>query len=141
MPRYFTLGEARQLLPAVNRALREAIDAKRSLTDAEREWRATLQRITLTGGMSLDRGAAAQSREVRESSTSTLKRVLEKLDEIGCVVKDLDVGLIDFPARYRGKEVYLCWRLGEPDIDFWHPVEEGFAGRRAIDEDFLRECG
>jgi hypothetical protein len=67
--------------------------------------------------------------------------MFENFEEIGCVVKDLDIGLIDFPALYRGKEVYLCWRLGEPDIDFWHPTDEGFAGRRPIDGEFLRECG
>jgi len=51
-------------------------------------------------------------------------------------VKDLDIGLVDFPTLFRGAEVYLCWRLGEPAIQFWHGVDEGFAKRKAIDQDF-----
>ena len=58
------------------------------------------------------------------------------MQAIGCVVKDLDIGLIDFPTEFRGEEVYLCWKLGEPRIEFWHGVEEGFRGRKAIDQDF-----
>jgi hypothetical protein len=51
-------------------------------------------------------------------------------------VKDLDTGLVDFPTLFRGQEVYLCWKLGEASIEFWHSVDEGFRGRKAIDRDF-----
>jgi hypothetical protein len=57
------------------------------------------------------------------------------------VVKDLDTGLLDFPTLYQGREVYLCWRLGESQINYWHGVDEGFAGRKAIDDDFLANHG
>ena len=53
------------------------------------------------------------------------------------MVKDLDVGLIDFPTLYRGEEVYLCWKLGETGIQYWHGIDEGFRGRKKIDRDFL----
>ena len=53
------------------------------------------------------------------------------------MVKDLDVGLVDFPTLFRGEEVYLCWRMDEDDIDYWHGVHEGFAGRRPIDQQFI----
>ena len=59
------------------------------------------------------------------------------MQEIGCLIKDLDIGLIDFPTTYRGEEVYLCWKLGEPGIEYWHGVDEGFRGRKPIDQDFL----
>jgi hypothetical protein len=62
---------------------------------------------------------------------------VEKLEEAGVVVKDLDIGLVDFPTLYRGEEVYLCWRMDEPDIDYWHGVHEGFAGRKEIDQTFV----
>jgi hypothetical protein len=52
-------------------------------------------------------------------------------------VKDLELGLLDFPTLYRGKEVCLCWRLGEPEIAFWHEVDEGYKGRKPIDQAFL----
>ncbi len=60
-----------------------------------------------------------------------------RIKEIGCQLKDIDTGLIDFPTLYRDKEVYLCWKLGESGIGFWHHVEDGFRGRRPIDSEFL----
>jgi hypothetical protein len=141
MPRYFTLAEARQYLPAVGSVIREGIAARKTLATAEHDHHQMVERIMFSGGMAVDCQAAFQTREKRESSSAKLKQMLENFEEIGCVVKDLDTGLIDFPALYHGKEVYLCWRLGEPDISFWHPVDEGFAGRRPIDGEFLRECG
>jgi len=59
------------------------------------------------------------------------------VQEIGCLIKDIDVGLVDFPTSLRGVEVYLCWKLGESGISFWHGVDEGFRGRKPIDKDFL----
>ena len=61
---------------------------------------------------------------------------MEKLQDLGCLVKDLDIGLVDFPTLFRGQEVYLCWKVGEPSIEFWHGMNEGFGGRKAIDRDF-----
>jgi len=140
MPRYFTLAEARQYLPAVSQAIREGIDARKTLQAAEHDRDVLREQIMFSGGMSVDQEAALRSRERRESSAAKLKQLLECFEEIGCVVKDLEIGLIDFPSLYRGKEVYLCWRLGEPDIAFWHRVEDGFAGRQSIDDAFGREC-
>jgi len=60
--------------------------------------------------------------------------VIEQVQEFGCVIKDLDMGLIDFPTLLRGVEVYLCWKLGEPTIAHWHGTSEGFASRKPIDE-------
>ena len=141
MPRYFTLAEARQHLPAVGSAIREAMDAKQVLDAAEKEQQATVEKIMYSGGLAVNHDAAIQVRARREACALTLKRVVERFEEIGCLVKDLAIGLIDFPALYRGKEVYLCWKVDEPDIVYWHPVEEGFAGRRPIDPEFIRECG
>jgi hypothetical protein len=141
MPRYFTLAEARQYLPAVGSAIREGIEARKMLEAAEHDHQAMVERIMFSGGMAVNRDAASETQEKRRSSSARLKQMFACFEEIGCVVKDLDIGLIDFPALYRGKEVYMCWKLGEQDIGFWHPIDEGFAGRRAIDRDFLRECG
>ena len=141
MPRYFTLAEARQCLPAVGSAIREGMDAKKVMDMAEKEHSAMVERIMYSGGMAVNHEAAVQVRAKREACSAKLKHLFQQFEEIGCVIKDLDIGLIDFPALYRGKEVYLCWRLGEPDIGFWHPIDEGFAGRRPIDGDFSLECG
>jgi hypothetical protein len=141
MPRYFTLAEARQHLPAVSSAIREGMDAKKVLDAVEKDHRAMVERIMFAGGMAVNHESAIMIRAKREASSVILKRVIATLEEIGCLVKDLDIGLIDFPALYRKKEVYLCWKFGEPDIEFWHPTDTGFAGRRPIDREFLRECG
>jgi hypothetical protein len=60
------------------------------------------------------------------------------MEDMGVLVKDLDIGLIDFLTRYHGREVCLCWKLGEDRIAFWHGMEEGFRGRKAIDQEFVR---
>jgi hypothetical protein len=66
-----------------------------------------------------------------------LRDRIEAVLETGCLVKDLDIGLVDFPTLFRGEEVYLCWKLGENAIAFWHSEDEGFQGRKPIDQDFI----
>jgi hypothetical protein len=95
------------------------------------------QRILMLGGISVDTATAEKWKTQRDSSAQALKQALEKIEEIGVVVKDLDVGLVDFPTLYRGEEVYLCWRMDESDIGHWHGVHEGFAGRKEIDRHFV----
>jgi hypothetical protein len=77
------------------------------------------------------------SRSRRDAAGAMLKNSIEAVQETGCLVKDLDIGLVDFPTLFRGVEVYLCWKLGEPGIEFWHGIEEGFRGRKPIDREFL----
>jgi hypothetical protein len=137
MTRHFTLQQAERLLPHVERAIREAIDLKEEYQQAETELRSAMQRVMMLGGVDLNRGAFLEQRTRRETSGERLKELIEQIHEFGCLVKDLDIGLIDFPARFRGQEVYLCWKLGETGIAFWHGVEEGFGGRKAIDKEFL----
>lgn len=137
MPKYFTLPEAESLLPEVENLLHSCIQAKQDYDRAEQEIQAFMQRIALTGGMVVSTEKIGHARARKDSSARILKGSLEKLEEIGCLVKDLDMGLIDFPTLYRDKEVYLCWKLGESGISHWHHVADGFAGRRAIDSDFL----
>ena len=85
----------------------------------------------------VDRTQAIATRTRRDETAAQLRNAIEQIQEIGCVVKDLDIGLIDFPTVFRGREVYLCWKLGEGAIEYWHGVDEGFRGRKAIDRDFL----
>ena len=73
----------------------------------------------------------------QEAPNVVQQGILPFIQENGVVVKDLDIGLIDFPTLFRGEEVYLCWKLGETGIRFWHGLDEGFRGRKPIDEEFL----
>lgn len=137
MPKRFTHAEAQRLLPEVGRLLRDALDAKSEYQQAEKAIQSISERVMLMGGMVVDREQALTSRSRRDAAAAMLKTAIESVQETGCLVKDLDIGLVDFPTMFRGVEVYLCWKLGEPGIGFWHGVEEGFRGRKPIDQDFL----
>ena len=137
MPRYFTLQQAEKLLPQVESSVREAIFLKNEHEQAQEELRASTQRVMMLGGVVLDRRTFLDQRARQEASALRLKEVLEHIHEFGCLVKDLDTGLIDFPTLFHGQEVYLCWKLGETQIGFWHKVEDGFRGRQAINRDFI----
>ena len=141
MPRYFTLNECETLLPEVERALRDAVFHKSEYHKADTELDSSVRHIRTSGGARVDRGAYLALRARRDSNAAALKDALDRVEHTGAVVKDLDIGLIDFLSTYRGREVYLCWKLGEEKIAWWHGIEEGFRGRKPIDEDFLRAHG
>ena len=137
MPRFFTLQQAEEALPRVESAIREAISLKAGYAQTEEESQSFAQRLAVVGGMRVDRAQVIEQKRCREQAAVALQQALEKVHEFGCLVKDLDIGLIDFPTLLQGEEVYLCWKLGEPGIQFWHGVNEGFRGRKPIDAGFL----
>jgi len=137
MPRYFTLLQAERLLPEVDAAIREAIRIKAEYAQIEAEYHAELQRVMMLGGADLSRTSVMEKRDRRDLRAYRLKEIIQQIHEHGCLVKDLDTGLVDFPTLFRNQEVYLCWRLGEAGISFWHGLDEGFQGRKAIGKEFL----
>lgn len=136
MSKRFSLAEAERLIPELDRLLRQAVSCKSEYEEAERAIQDFTERIMVTGGMAVNRQRALEAKNRRELAVAQLRQAIEQVQETGCLVKDLDTGLVDFPTFFRGVEVYLCWKLGEPSIAFWHGVEEGFRGRKAIDQDF-----
>ncbi len=138
MPRYFTLEQAHRTLPHVETAVRNALHLKSEYQNADAALRELSRKVMMSGGMAVDRDSALQLRSSRDNAATSLQEAMNEIQEFGCLVKDLDIGLLDFPTLYRGREVYLCWRLGESRIEFWHGVEEGFRGRKPIDDDFLQ---
>ena len=137
MPKRFTLVEAQSLIPQLDRLLRDAVQAKSEYQAAEQVIQEFTERVMMMGGIAVNRDKAVESRSRRDAAAAQLRASIEQVQELGCVIKDLDIGLIDFPTLFRGVEVYLCWKLGESGIEFWHPVDEGFSGRKPIDQDFL----
>ena len=137
MPRRFTLPEAQSLIPRLDGLLRRAVEVKAKYQEADQVIQAMSQRVQMMGGMIVDRDRAVDASNRRSELATELRSIVEEVQEFGCVVKDLDTGLIDFPTLLRGEEVYLCWKLGETSIGFWHGVNEGFRGRKSIDQDFL----
>ena len=138
MPQYFTLSESEKLLPVVESALRAAILHKAEYQKANQDLEDGSRRIRMSGGSQVNRGEFLSTRVRRDGSAAALKAALEQIEETGALVKDLDTGLIDFLTRYHGREVCLCWRLGEDRIRFWHGTDEGFRGRKPIDEEFVK---
>jgi len=116
--------------------MRDAVARKEEYQKAERVIQSFTERVMLMGGMNVDRDRAREARQHRDSAAQNLRETIDQVQQLGCVVKDLDIGLVDFPTRFRGVDVYLCWRMGERAIEFWHGMDEGFRGRKAIDQDF-----
>ncbi|MGA3026142.1 MAG: DUF2203 domain-containing protein [Bryobacteraceae bacterium] len=139
MARLFTFETAVKLLPRVREALRQAIDLHNDYQKADQELSSAQQRITMLGGALVDSRELLNVRARREASVTLLRQTIESIQDLGCLIKDLDTGLVDFPTLYRGQEVCLCWKLGEAEIAWWHETEEGFAGRKPIDAEFLAE--
>jgi hypothetical protein len=132
-PRLFTLAEAERTLREIEPLLVEAVASRRKLGEAEEQVSQIASRIMLMGGMLVNTELTSRLRGERERLSTTIREALEGIEATGCVVKDLDTGLLDFPARVEGQEAYLCWRLGEDRIRFWHRQDEGFAGRKLLD--------
>jgi hypothetical protein len=137
MPRFFTLRQAEKVLPDVDAAIRRVIALKAEYERLEKDWHSLSQRMAVTGGMRVDRSQVMEQKNARETAAQSLKEAFDRVQEFGCLVKDLDIGLIDFPTLFQGEEVYLCWKMGEQGIQFWHGVDEGFRGRKPIDAGFL----
>lgn len=137
MPRYFTLAEAEQALPEVEKALRDILFHRAEYQKANQEMEANTKRIRMSGGARVDPGAHLAMRARRDTSAAALKDAADRVEQAGAMIKDLEIGLIDFLSRYQGQAVCLCWKLGEDKIRFWHGLEEGFRGRKPIDDDFI----
>jgi len=136
--RTFTLDEAQSLLPVLESLLRTAIAGKKFVEQFEGEQQALQQRIFLDGGTLVDVVSVARRKADRVKAEQRARDAMAEIDSIGVQVKDLEIGLLDFPCLVDGKVVLLCWKLGEAAITHWHGTEEGFAGRKPIDERIAR---
>ncbi|HZU31157.1 MAG TPA: DUF2203 domain-containing protein [Candidatus Angelobacter sp.] len=134
----FTLEEAHTLLPVLRSLLKRALDGKQLVEQVEKELQDLKHRILLSGGLLVDVPAVALRRAERDKAFQNIKDTLAEIDAIGVQVKDLDIGLLDFPCVVGDEVVLLCWKYGEEKIEFWHGMEEGFQGRKPIDERILR---
>lgn len=132
--RTFTLDEAQDLLPVLETLLRTSIEGKKLMESIEAEFQELAHKIFINGGMSLNIVHIARRKAEREKTIQRVKDAMAEIDAMGVQVKDLDIGLLDFPCEVDGQVVLLCWKLGETAITHWHGVSEGFAGRKPIDQ-------
>ena len=129
--RHYTLEEAEAALPWVRDAIDTMREATANLLDARTKLSALLEAIRSNGGSTHDEEVHDLRSRV-EKSTETLRQPLEEFENSGIIIRDLQRGLIDFPALRDGREVYLCWLYGEERIDYWHELDTGFAGRQPL---------
>jgi len=132
--RTFVLEEAHSLLPVLESLLRTAIAGKKVMEEVAAEMQTLQERIFLNGGTFVDVVSVARRKAERAKAEQRAKDALAEIDSIGVQVKDIDIGLLDFPCQVDGRIILLCWKLGEKSITHWHGTEEGFAGRKPIDE-------
>jgi len=125
--RYFTLAEARAMLPRVKQLMQMVQAARQEILRLRPEVWPMLRKASLNGG----------SREAGELLVhfQRLENGVKGIMNMGIIVKDVDQGIIDFLGKRNDQDVYLCWQNGEDDIRFWHDLDAGFAGRHPIDSD------
>ena len=132
--RTFTLSEAQVLLPVLESLLRTAMGSKRLVGEIDAELQEVGNRIFVNGGTLVNIVRLAARKAEREKALQRVKDSLAEIDAAGVQVKDLDVGLLDFPCVVEDRVILLCWKLGEKSIGHWHGTEEGFANRKPIDD-------
>jgi hypothetical protein len=134
----FTLDEAQSLLPVLESLLKRAIEGKQAAQQVESSLSDLARRIYISGGMRIDSSSVVRQRSEMEAHIQRVRESVAEIDSIGVQVKDIDAGLLDFPCRLEDEIVLLCWRMGEPVIDLWHPTGSGFRDRQPVDERFRR---
>ncbi len=122
--RFFTVEEARQLLPS----LKELMGQVMVISHRLEEYRDVVQKLADSASSNTGGPEGTAYLDI----VISLQSCLTQLQETGCVLKSLQDGLVDFPHLKEGREIYLCWKYGEEDIRFWHEVDEGFAGRTPL---------
>jgi hypothetical protein len=125
--RFFTLEEARETLPLVRELMQKMVGMVCALEEARAHVKALAQEGEMNTGSPIGTGYIEGLAQISECVAA--------IQEVGCVVKSIDEGLVDFPHLREGREVYLCWKNGESDIGYWHEVDAGFAGRTPLDQD------
>lgn len=123
--RYFTVEEANALLSQVSLIVEDMLDARQRIIEAQADLWPVLEKAIGNGGSKKAGALLPEFHRVEQGA--------RRLSELGCILKDVNTGLVDFPSIRNGRQVFLCWQHGEPEIAFWHDVDAGFAGRRPLD--------
>ena len=125
MPRYFTLSEANETLNLIRPLVDEIQAIRQKVLSSQPDIWSALEKSVGNGGN--------RSLSLLIEDFEQLDALVHSILELGVLIKDINTGLLDFPALREGREVYLCWQLGEGEIAFWHEVDSGYAGRQPID--------
>jgi len=122
------------MLPVLEGLLRTSMESKQLIEEVDGDLEELTQRIFVNGGTLVEVPYWARRKAQRDKALQKAKDAVAEINAIGVQVKDLDIGLLDFPCRVGEEVVLLCWKLGEQSITHWHGMEEGFDGRKPIDD-------
>lgn len=128
---YFTVEEANEALMEVRPLTKELVGHRRALVELQERQSMLTMRIAGNGG-NVEPRELEEVQQQLDEEVAGIARCVARIHELGALVKDLDAGLVDFPATRDGQDVLLCWRLGEDEIGFWHGLDEGFSGRNPL---------
>ena len=132
MARRFTPSEANAELAEIRPLVEQLVAHRREQQRLSGEREELAAHISGNGG-GIDAATLGGLDEAERAERIEIARCVNAIHERGVIVKDLDTGLVDFPALRDGEEILLCWRLGEDEVAYWHGLEEGFAGRKRLD--------
>lgn len=121
---HFTVEEANQILETLEPVIEQMMRVRNQIIGIRPELESGLQKALGNGGSS----ATGELIGLMES----VRALVQQIQSHGVLVKDIDQGLLDFPAELNGREVFLCWKFGEPAVAYWHDLETGFAGRQPL---------
>lgn len=130
-PRFFTIEEANRLIPRLETLMGRLTEKRQEFLSKQQALEENQAKVQ-ENGHALDRGKIAQLRKELGVLMWGIQQGIAEVEALGCLVKDLDLGLVDFPSLKEGREIYLCWRWGEEEVAFWHGLDEGFAGRKPL---------
>lgn len=128
--RVYTVAEANALLPRVRSIVQRMLTARANVVHMQPELWPAVHAAVFNGGSKTVSQASRQIIAIQEA--------IAALQALNILVKDINTGLVDFPAERHGQIVFLCWQYDEPSVQFWHDVDSGFSGRQRIDENFER---
>jgi hypothetical protein len=124
----FTVEEANKTLPLVRRIVEDVVRQ-------HRVWREKILELDLVASSSRAEESRPRAQELEDDAQSIAREIdgyQRELEQLGILLKDRKIGLVDFPSELGGKRVLLCWRLGEPEVQFWHDEDAGYAGRQPL---------
>jgi hypothetical protein len=137
---HFTVGDVDALVPTLERIFRDVLQLRAALRGLENQLERANVRMSRDELLESDDGPpdVRRAKALFRGYYEALSDQLDCVRDLGGDVKDVETGLVDFPARRLGEEILLCWRLGEKKVGFWHPLEGGFAARLPVDQDVTR---
>lgn len=141
MPRtHFTVGDVDALVPSLERIFRDVLQLRAGLRALENKLERANVRMSREALLESDDGSpdVRRAKALFRGYYEALSDQLARVKALGGEVKDVEIGLVDFPSRRLGEDILLCWRLGEKRVEYWHPVDGGFASRQPVDAEVNR---